>query len=150
VPPTEELDSENEMVVVLVERGARLPGCLEQLRRLTPNVFLAAQGATESTGDFATRAKTRLKRLASEGVVFRAALVSVARGGVGDWRRRWGGTLVLLGALGWSQKTPVHVFVDGIPRRPSASSDLAPLDANPCGASEDEPDCDSALPIAAE
>jgi hypothetical protein len=69
----------SEITVVVMERGAQWPGCIESCRRVTPDMVVIAQDAGESPEALARRVEARIVALHRENRPVRGAVIAVSR-----------------------------------------------------------------------
>jgi len=69
-------ETRTEVTVVIIERGAKWPSNVDELRRNAPESVVLAQSPDESPDDFAARVQSRLARLESSDRVVRSAVLA--------------------------------------------------------------------------
>jgi hypothetical protein len=71
----------SEITVVVMERGADWPACIDACRRVTPDTVIIAQGDDEAPPALTRRVEARLAALAREVRPVRAAVIAMSRSG---------------------------------------------------------------------
>ena len=70
---------ESDIAVIVMERGAVWPSCVDACRRITPDTVILAQDDDESCEMLGRRVRARLEALRREGRPVRAGVVAVSR-----------------------------------------------------------------------